>query len=227
MKYAKNISVTLICIVLGLMLAWQYRSINFNKNQVTTQSRRIEVITDELIKQRQENDNLRLRLTELEEENRQYALNRQGNDDLIKQLERYKMIAGLIDVKGSGLIITMNNGTNTVIEDTDILKIINELRASDVQAISVNDERMTATSEVRTVDPYIMINGRQMLAPYVIKAIGEPEKMERSLKIINGVLEWFEAMEIKVDVKQASEITIPKVRDDGTVIRTNLLTPLK
>ena len=52
-------------------------------------------------------------------------------------------------MKGDGL---------STVYDEDILDVINELRAAGAQAISINDERIVATTEIRKVDPYIMIN---------------------------------------------------------------------
>jgi len=49
---------------------------------------------------------------------------------------------------------------NTPIDDYSILTVLNELRAADVQALAVNDERIIATSEVRRVGSYMVVNGR-------------------------------------------------------------------
>ena len=58
---------------------------------------------------------------------------------------------------------------------------------------TVKDERIIATTEIRRAGRYIMVNGQQTLAPYVIKAIADPEKLEHSLKIMGGVFEKLEA----------------------------------
>ena len=47
-------------------------------------------------------------------------------------------------------------------EDRHIEELINELKASDVQAISVNDERVVAMSEIRKAGNYIMVNGTNL-----------------------------------------------------------------
>jgi len=232
MKLYRNIAITLVCVILGFMLSWQYNSLNHNQQAASSERKRAEDLKDELITEKKKNDDLRKRNEELEKEVMEYE-NARGDSNktvekLKQELERVRIIAGLVGVKGRGIIITIDNNGNATVNDTDILDVINELRASDAQAISVNDERIVAMSEVRFAGSYIMINGRQMRAPFVIKAIADPDKVESALKMIGGVLEKLEvAYQLKVSVKTSDNIIIPKVRDDGTVIRTNLLTPIE
>lgn len=231
MKISRNIAITLVCIILGIMLAWQYKSINYNQTVTNFQNKRAEELMGDLIQLQKNNMELKTRLQELIEENRAYENARAGDDkitnNLKKQLEDARVFAGLTDVKGRGVIVTLDKNEFVNVEDIDILNVINELRAAGAQAISVNEERVVATSEVRQAGRYIMVNGTRMEAPFVIKAISDPDKLERSLKIIGGVIENLENYQLKVSVKKSNDILIPKVRDDGTVIKTDLLTPAK
>ena len=230
MKISRNIATTIVCIILGIMVAWQYKSINYNQVMASSQNKRSEQLMRELIELQKINMNYKARLDELIEENRKYEDARAGSDEIAKQLkeelEKARIFAGLTDVKGRGVIITLDKNEYVNVEDTDILSVINELRAAGAQAISVNEERVVATTEVREASGYIMINGVKMEAPFVIKAISDPDKLERALKMIGGVVENLENY-IKVDVKKSDNIIIPKVRDDGTVIKTDLLSPAK
>lgn len=228
MKTYRNIAITLACIILGLMLAWQFKSITYNSKMASLENKRESELKDMLLSERNKTDELVKRNSELEKENQAYESAR-GDDtktveNLKKELERARVIAGLIDVRGKGIIITIDRNEVVNVDDTDILSVLNELRASDAQAISVNDERIVATTEVRVAGKYIMINNKQMLAPFVIKAIAEQDKVERALKMIGGVVERLEAYQLKVDVKQAENILIPKL--DSSLVKTNLLTPV-
>jgi uncharacterized protein YlxW (UPF0749 family) len=210
------------------MLAWQFKSITYNSKMASLENKREDELKDLLIAEKKKTEELSKRNAELEKENRDYE-NARGDDtktveNLKKELERARIIAGLVDVKGKGLTITIDNSDTVNVDDTDILSVLNELRASDAQAISVNDERIVATSEVRVAGRYIMVNNKQMLAPFVIKAIAEPDKVERALKMVGGVLERLEAYQLKVNIKQEESILIPRL--DSSVIKTNLLTPV-
>jgi len=236
MRKSRNIALTLVCIILGIMIAWQYKSINYNQNIASFQSKRTEELMEQLIELQNTNLDMRARLQELQEENRKYESVRAGDtesfENLKKQLEIARIFAGLVDVKGKGVIVTLDNGELTDVEEGDILDIINELRAIGAQAISVNEERVVATTEVRQVGnyedgTYIVINGVRMKPPFVIKAISDPEKIERSLTMIGGVVEKLEKFGLKISIKQHDNIIIPKVRDDGSVLKYDMLTPVK
>jgi uncharacterized protein YlxW (UPF0749 family) len=229
MKIGRNIALTLVCIILGIMLAWQYKSINFSQNMASSQSKRTEELMNELIKQQSTNAELRNRLQELSNLVKQYETARAGDDEftnaLKDQLEKARVYAGLTDVKGKGVIVTLDNNGFADVIDSDILDVVNELRAGGAQAISVNEERITAMSEIRTAGKYIVINGRQMAAPFVIKAISDPLDLERALVLIDGVVEKLQKYQLKISVKKSDNIIIKKARDE--VIRINLLTPVK
>jgi len=225
---SKNVAITIICLILGLMIALQYRSINYNESVSSYQNMREEVLKEELIKLQRSNADLRTKLQEMEEELRSYQTAQAGSkevyDNLQKELDNMRIFAGLTDVKGKGLIITVEDDFFTVI-GTDILAIVNELKAAGAQAISINDERYVAMTEIRDAPPYIMVNGVQMTSPFTIKAIGDPEQLEHSLKMAYGVIEKLDDY-YKITIKTSDEVIIPKVRDDGTVIKTNLLNPV-
>ena len=231
MKIGRNLAITLICVILGTMIAWQYKSINYNQNIATFQNKRLEELQDELIKLQKSNNELRTRLQELKDENMAYERNRVGNDEaekiMRKKLEEARIFGGLVPVKGKGIIITLDNNGYATVTEGDIFDVVNELRAAGAQAISVNDERIVAMSEIRETGKYILINGVQMEAPFVIKAISDPDKLERSLMIIDGVIDRLKDYQLNVSLKKSDEIIIPAVRDDGSIIKTDLLTPVK
>jgi uncharacterized protein YlxW (UPF0749 family) len=227
MKIGKSIGIALICIILGVMISWQYKSINYNLKANTFQNKRTEELKDELIRLQNTNSDLLKRLEELQAENKEYENAKAGDEVVMKNLETARIFGGLVDVTGKGVIITLDNTDYMSVEGEDILSVVNELRASDAQAISVNGERIVAMSEIRSAPPYIMINGRQLTAPFIIYAIGDPEKIEHSLKMINGVIEHLQNFQINVDLVQSDNISIPAVRDDGSIIKTDLLTPVK
>ncbi|HOJ12813.1 MAG TPA: DUF881 domain-containing protein [Clostridiales bacterium] len=231
-SFGRNIALTIVCLILGIMVAWQYKSINYNESIMSYENRREEALKEDLIKLQKSNADLRVMLQKLQEDVRLYETAQAGSDEsyrkLLDELEIVRIFAGKVDVKGKGVIITLEDMFYTVI-GSDILDVVNELRAAGAQAISVgdavNDERIAAMTEIRDASPYIMINGTQITAPVTIKAIGDPEQMEHSLKMINGVFDKLQEY-LEITIKQSDEVFIPKIRDDGSVIKTNLLTPV-
>lgn len=230
MKFFKVTSLTLVCMLLGVVIAMQYRSVMvINSLTVYEQQRSSDLITD-LLREKRNNEQLQQRINELQKDLETYRTSSSNELETIRELNEYinklQILAGLKTVKGAGVVVTMDSIGNAYLDDDHILTVLNELRATDVQALAVNDERIIATSEVRKAGSYMTVNGRKLLPPYVIKAIADPDKLESSLKMMTGVVETLEYLNIKVDVKKEENIIIPAVRDDGTVLRYDLLTPV-
>lgn len=51
------------------------------------------------------------------------------------------------------------NEADYLIHDNDLLSVINELRSAGAEAISLNGERILATSEVRCTGAVVTVNG--------------------------------------------------------------------
>ena len=112
-------------------------------------------------------------------------------EELKKEFERNEKLLGYKEVRGSGYIITMEDGEQKaeeaensidswlrIIHNEDMLKILNELRQNGAEAISINGQRVTETSEIFCSWAFISINGEKLPAPFVIRVIGDPDKLE-------------------------------------------------
>lgn len=227
-KMIRNIALAVVLLLLGIVIALQFKSTTFNKQAAEYDNKRTEELKDELIQQKKNNDILAERNAELIKEITDYESQQGGAnaalENIQKELLRARLIGGLVDVKGKGLVVTIKNSKLYFVEDLDILKLLNELRASGAQALSVNNERVVATTEIRTAGNYIMVNGKQQVSPFIIKAIADPDKLENSLKIIGGIVEELQAY-FKITLQKSDNITIPKLRDDSTSLNTDMLTP--
>lgn len=188
-KIIGTIAMTLICIMLGVVVAIQYKSLSSSDKIITTDSDKITSLQDQLIKLERENE-------VLENENEQLTdrielLESSTNDEQIEalssELNKIKTFAGATKVSGSGLFISINTVDN-VLKNTlqrHLLSLINDLKASGAQAISINGERLTAMTEIRVADNGVAINGRQQSLPLSIYAIGVPQDMLSGI-LFNG-----------------------------------------
>lgn len=230
MKLFKVLSLTLVCILLGIIIAWQYKSVNTNQVLAQYEKKSLSELVDELLLEKSNNESLKASIQKLQAEVDAYKNGENLDKDSVVSLEKLvqdaRIMAGLETVKGTGLVITVESGGDIKVKASHIQELLNELKASDVQALCVNDERIVATSEVRQAGDYVMINGRQLVPPYTIKAIGDPEKMQNSLNLMGGVLTRYKSYEFIVDIKKDENVVIPGVRDDGTVLRIDRLTPV-
>ena len=201
-------SIIFICFLLGFMISVQLKTTQDNLKS-STQYQRIEQLSDILLRTEKERDALKLEIARLKE-----SANLHDNFP-----DKINFMAGTTAVKGPGVVLTiedskkaLSSADNTnlyIIHDEDVLKVINELRAAGAEAIAINDQRLTANSEIRCAGPTISINNTRISAPYEIKAIGNAKNIENAVKIRGGVAESLSVWGIRLDVRQEANIIIP------------------
>lgn len=203
-----QIALALVCAVLGFMLAVQFRTTQDIKSSIPFQ--RIEDLSQRLSQTEKERDVLLKQLHELRKD--------PGLASATKEGENIRMGAGVVPLEGSGLVITVDDskrlskaGDNPnlyLIHDEDILKLINELWAAGAEAISINDQRLIATSEIRCAGPTLSVNNTRYSPPYEIKVIGESQTLENALKMRGGVIETLQFWGIQVSVKKQELVQV-------------------
>ncbi len=108
--------------------------------------------------------------------------NQEASELLQEELEMANMLLGKTDVQGEGIVVTLSDNRERKIEIYDILQLINELKLAGAEAISINDERIIATTDIKEVNSmYIVVDGKRITSPYVIKAIGNQTYLESGL----------------------------------------------
>ena len=206
-----KILIAIVFMVLGFMLSVQYK--------VTVQQRTISMDWVE---------DLSERLKVMETENKQLLqeineLRKKGADRARDHgQERLQLLAGTTDVEGAGIEIVLDdsnipkkaneNPNLYIIHDEDLLRVFNELRAAGAEAISINDQRIVAMSEVRCAGPTVSVNNVRSAPPYVIKAIGAPKTLTSALRLRGGVVETFEFWGIQVKIKSEDKVHIPALK---------------
>jgi uncharacterized protein YlxW (UPF0749 family) len=137
------------------------------------------------------------------------------------ELDYLKLISGLTDVTGEGVVISLNDAENPdsesvmdfIIHDSDILNVVNQLRLAGALAISINNERIISTSEQLCAGPTIKINNNRYAVPYEIKAIGDSTVLYNAMKDSIVIQEMIE-LKKRVTLTQEKEIIIPKFSND-------------
>lgn len=186
-KNNPRVILTLFSIIIGIFIATQMKLNVESYAPVTLKS--IQDTKFEINKLKVEIEELNLIEKEkiLEFESLQNAS--QGNENIIdilnKDLDLNMDRSGYSDLEGPGISITMfDNPSNQVvgfsvsddiIHDVDILNILNDLRIAGAEAISINDERVISSSEIKCGGPIIKLNQKSLGTPFIIKAIGDPK----------------------------------------------------
>lgn len=212
-----HLALMLVAVILGFMLAVQFRATR--EAGQTPPVQRAASLVNKVSDDRKKRDELQSRVNELRDK-LDNAATRADLHALKDELTRARIEAGLSEVQGPGIEVTLNDsnlvaqkGENPnlyVLHDEDVLKVLNELRAAGAEAMALNDQRLVATSEIRCIGPSILVNKNQRLAPpFVIYAIGNQDNMINALKMRGGVIESLQFWGIQVNAKKLPQITVP------------------
>jgi len=130
------------------------------------------------------------------------------------------MNAGLITVSGPGIELVLDNPTAStedsqiptelmIIQDEYLLSALNELWGAGAEAISINGQRIIATTEIRQAGSFININLTRVVPPYQILAIGNPQGLMDTLQITGGLQEYWRDLGIEVAIEKHDALTLP------------------
>ncbi|HZJ57385.1 MAG TPA: DUF881 domain-containing protein, partial [Clostridia bacterium] len=189
-------ALTLISLILGVMLATQFKNVQKVGGNVSIQ--RTQELTEYIKKLEFDNENLNGQINEFKGIISSYE-NASQDETLVNELLRTKSQAGLLPMEGPGVVVVVDNlnisgwdGSHQVFQNVhydDLLRLVNELNAAGAEAIGINNERVISTTEIRNAGDYIVINTNRHSAPFEIKAIGNPDNLEAALKLLGGVVD--------------------------------------
>lgn len=225
----KSFSFLIVCIVLGIAISLQIRSINAAQNVQVSSNKRLNEVQEELLVQTRINRELADRYAQLSAYVEALETQTFESDDAFRRIMEEKrnaeIFAGLTEVTGPGVTITLTPAEDSFIRDSDLRSVVNELRASGAQAISINDERMVAISEIREAGRYIVINGKQFSADsqFSIKSISRPDEMERAIEMVGGVGDRLKIYSIDFTLTKSETVTIPRLREDSPAYKMDML----
>jgi uncharacterized protein YlxW (UPF0749 family) len=123
---------------------------------------------------------------------------------LTDQVKQAQFVAGLTDVTGPGVVVTLNDSkmrapanlpaslspqimADYLIHDVDLQRVLNELKAGGAEAFAINGERIVTNTAVRCVGPAIQVNGIPIAPPYNVQAIGDPDTLMTVMNMQGGI----------------------------------------
>jgi uncharacterized protein YlxW (UPF0749 family) len=111
-----------------------------------------------------------------------------GDQDLADRISRLEVLTGAVAVTGPGLVISVDDAAPGKVTgqepdpvgrvlDIDLQHLVNGLWAAGAEAVSINGQRLTATTAIRSAGQAITVDYRPLARPYVVSAIGDPKTM--------------------------------------------------
>lgn len=133
--------------------------------------------------------------------------------DLQAELRQLKIINGIVPVHGPGVVVTITGDSNLMY--LDLIDLVNELWVSGAEAIAINEHRIennTVISQAEDVNHRLVItvNDKPLLSPVVIKAIGNPDTLEKGLTFTGGIVDNLNTLyQVYPVVKKQEDVVIP------------------
>lgn len=224
-KYGVAIVLGITCLILVLAICIQMRTIEEASSVVGSSLNDNGEMKDKVLEAQEDYKEIYAKLEKSEkklEEIRKIATSNNQEDELLKlELEDNNKVQGLTEVKGKGIIISLDdnrevsgtevlNISSYLVHEEDLLQIINELFNAGADAISINNQRIVSTTAILCDGNIIRVNGEIISVPITIKAIGYPESLYYALMRPQGYLDIMQKDGVVVKVEKSDDITISK-----------------
>ena len=99
-----------------------------------------------------------------------------------------------------------------VVHQQDLQAVIDALWAGGAEAMTLQDQRVIATTAFRCVGNVLSLGGRLYSPPYVVRAIGDPKDLRAALFTsaeIRRYLEWVDAVGLGWSVTTGTTLELP------------------
>jgi len=159
------------------------------------------------------------------------SLRLQSQGGLADRLAGIEFATGAVAATGPGLTLTLDDAerpegsqnpdvdprTGAASDEgrviaRDLQIIVNGLWESGAEAVAVNGHRLTARSAIRFAGQAILVDYRPLVRPYVVTAIGDPERLGVDFAESDGG-SYLQSLrnnyKIRVDIRDSPSLTLP------------------
>lgn len=198
--------VSLMCLLLGFMisLSWVTQQTRTSRSAFLRADQRTRVNEAEVDLEAYQTATSEVQKLQEEKTRLEEALAKKGDDSKVlnESLQEMKIFAGLTEMEGPGVVVTLSDSTKTdtgfggqvavspdaVIHDQDVVHVVNELYASGAEAVAVNGHRVAGTTSFRCVGTTVLVNDVKIASPITVRAIGDPATLFGAMNMPGGAL---------------------------------------
>jgi uncharacterized protein YlxW (UPF0749 family) len=140
------------------------------------------------------------------------------------QLDQLALVSGVVPVRGPGITVVVDDaapGSRSAgnpsqdsgrVLDRDLQRLLNGLWAAGAEAVSVNGQRLTQLTAIRSAGDAILVAYRPLTPPYEVRAVGDPQQLE--IDFVDGPGgRWFRVLQdnygIRFTVTRAEDLRLP------------------
>jgi uncharacterized protein YlxW (UPF0749 family) len=146
----------------------------------------------------------------------------------LDELARAERGAAAVPVTGPGLLVTLANadpkadedpvgGTTPQdprerVRDGDLQLVVNALWAAGAEAVSINGQRLGATTAIRFAGEAVLVDFRPVTNPYEVSAIGDPDTLSSKFLAspeVGALAVISESFGLRFEFSREDELTLP------------------
>jgi uncharacterized protein YlxW (UPF0749 family) len=213
------------------MIAVQFQTI---KQPVVRDTRDMWELREDLTRAQELHSNLLNEIYKYEQRLTEYeSVRNDSKEDILRDtLEELKADAGLTEVKGQGIIVTVDRAYNVIGAPTEnisaylLRRFINELNSYEAKEISIAGHRVINSTVIREIQGETKIDSYPINSvPFEIKIIADdPEKLYNRINASKAIDEFYVENFILRVSEPINEVIIPAYSDP---IRVKHMEPLK
>lgn len=178
-----RVAVLLVLAAFGLLVATA--AVQTARQQGEQQESRADLVRQiaagqqRLASSRHDLDQTRIELGEVTTRSRAADLAQAGAE---QRVTRLGVASGTLPVRGSGVRIVVDDAPDATtaaqrVLDMDLQNITNGLWQAGAEAISINGQRLSALTAIRQGGSAITVNYERVSPPYVVLAVGDPDRL--------------------------------------------------
>jgi uncharacterized protein YlxW (UPF0749 family) len=143
--------------------------------------------------------------------------------ELSQELERQKVLAGVVPLRGRGISVVLDDTTatripadadpgNYIVHEYQLRDVLNLLWQSGAEAVALNGERIVATTSIYCVGSTILVNDTRLSPPYEFLVIGDPAALESALNSpanLKAIRARVKSYGIQLAIARQASVTVP------------------
>jgi len=209
----------LVCVFAGLMMSVAAVA----ARGTDLRSDRGADLRDLIVTQADRNEELRGQAATLDTEVSSLAAAQAGTGELGEEVRDAEVAAGLVAVDGPGLVVTLTDAPADfrpagvdddalVVHQQDIQAVVNALWAGGAEAMTIQGQRVIATTGIKCVGNTVVLHGIPYAPPYVIQAVGDADSLQQGLddsRAVQIYRQYVDAYGLGYAISVRSDLELP------------------
>lgn len=128
-------------------------------------------------------------------------------EEMRAELVQLQAFNGDVPVHGPGIQLTVD----AKIRPVDLQDLLNELRNAGAEAIVIGDERVVYSTAIGGTPDVLLVNGRPVAVPLVIRATGSPDVLDRAMSRKGGMVSYLQTAYPAghITIRQVTSLNLP------------------